>query len=137
MAKEKEDILPPPPKGKTLAEKEAELAARGNEPEVEAAPARPISKEEAALRTQIEAEMRAELQMDLESKDKFIREAQIRAEIKAKLFRERQEEEAKKPKVPVKVVATRPGFYGNRRIKEGDKFTIEHHTHMGEWMKKI
>ena len=37
----------------------------------------------------------------------------------------------------IKVMATRPGFYGNDRKKEGALFTIQSEQEMGDWMKKI
>jgi hypothetical protein len=41
------------------------------------------------------------------------------------------------PMVPMQVVALRPGFYGNVRRKEGDKFAIADKKHLGKWMKPI
>lgn len=39
---------------------------------------------------------------------------------------------------PIEVVATQAGFYGNRRIKEGDKFKLDDETDFSHnWMKKI
>lgn len=39
---------------------------------------------------------------------------------------------------PMDVVATQPGFYGNRRIKEDEKFKLEDETDFSHnWMKKI
>lgn len=38
---------------------------------------------------------------------------------------------------PISVVATRPGFYKQSRIKEGDVFTIDNEKQLGTWMKKI
>jgi hypothetical protein len=43
----------------------------------------------------------------------------------------------KKIKSPMKVKATRPGFYGNSRIPEGAEFTIKSGADFGSWMKIV
>lgn len=49
------------------------------------------------------------------------------------------EKKAKKIKLtPIDVTATEIGFYGNRRIKVGDKFKLEDESDFSHnWMKKI
>lgn len=35
----------------------------------------------------------------------------------------------------IEVVATRPGFYNQTRLKEGQEFVIAKFDHLGEWMR--
>jgi len=39
------------------------------------------------------------------------------------------------PKSGIEVVATRKGFYGQRRINEGDEFRVKKFEDLGQWMK--
>ena len=39
------------------------------------------------------------------------------------------------PKNGIKVVATRKGFYNQKRISEGEEFVIKCKEHLGEWMQ--
>ena len=48
-----------------------------------------------------------------------------------------QASEAPKSKGPIRVVATRRGFYGGQRIEPGDTFTIKSESDWGDWMKKV
>lgn len=49
-----------------------------------------------------------------------------------------KEEEPKKGDNKIHVVATRVGFFKQRRIKVGDKFTLDNAKQFSEsWMKKI
>ena len=41
------------------------------------------------------------------------------------------------PKTGIAVIATRKGFYGQQRLKEGDKFVVRKIQDLGEWMKCI
>lgn len=41
----------------------------------------------------------------------------------------------KSPRGGIEVVATRKGFFGQQRLKEGDKFKIKDFSQIGEWMK--
>ena len=40
-----------------------------------------------------------------------------------------------KPHPGIKVMATRKGFYNQRRIVEGTKFSVKSFEELGEWMK--
>lgn len=35
----------------------------------------------------------------------------------------------------IKVIATREGFFGQQRLKEGSSFTVKKFENLGEWMK--
>ena len=37
----------------------------------------------------------------------------------------------------IEVVATRKGFYNQRRISEGEKFIVKKKENLGEWMKCV
>lgn len=47
------------------------------------------------------------------------------------------EEKSPKRSGKVNVVATRNGYFKGSRKVEGDKFTLDDVSEMGEWMKKI
>lgn len=39
------------------------------------------------------------------------------------------------PKKGIPVTATRKGFYGQRRLRSGDKFVVKNFEDLGEWME--
>lgn len=81
-------------------------------------------------------------QLDAEEKSATVeiqksKDVQVDAQ-PAKPLNKVQKRAAKIPLTPIDVIATEIGFYGNRRIKVGDKFKLEDEMDFSHnWMEKI
>lgn len=75
-----------------------------------------------------------------EAAAKAAEEAELKAIEEAELKKIEDAEKAAKPAKKsgkVNVIAIRQGFFKGSRKSEGDKFTLDDVSEMGEWMKKI
>ena len=96
-----------------------------------------LSDEEIAAA--LEAEEKAEAQALEAQKSLDANKADDEAKKLVSKTMSKMEKKAKKIKLsPIDVTATEVGFYGNRRIKVGDKFKLEDESDFSHnWMKKI
>lgn len=85
-----------------------------------------LSDEEIAA--QLDAEEKAEVKAEVVETKKTVSKTMSKMEKKANKIK----------LSPIDVTATEVGFYGNRRIKVGDKFKLEDESDFSHnWMKKI
>ncbi len=76
--------------------------------------------------------------IDLTESEVEIAETVPKAKAKNAPLNKVEKKSKKIPLTPMDVIATQAGFYGNRRIKEDEKFKLEDETDFSHnWMKKI
>jgi hypothetical protein len=76
--------------------------------------------------------------IDLTDSDIEITETVPKPKVKNAPLNKIEKKSKKIALTPIDVVATQAGFYGNRRIKEDEKFKLEDETDFSHnWMKKI